>query len=94
MTTRSAPGEPAVIKGKLLSDVTHILPRMILRHTTSVNAAPENGELLPRAGSLEVKALVVVVFVRVVVAADLLAVLVVVAGLVHGCVDLGGGVGL
>lgn len=49
---------------------------------------------MPRAGSLEVKALVVVVLVRVVVAADLLAILVVVAGLVHSGVDLGGGVGL
>ena len=62
--------------------------------TTSVNAVPGDGELLPRAGDHEVEAFVVVVAVRVVVAADLLAALVVVAGLVDGCVDLGGGVGL
>ena len=62
--------------------------------TTSVHAAGTNGELLVRAGDREVKALVVVVAVRVVVVADLLAALVVVAGLIDGGVDLGGGVSL
>lgn len=62
--------------------------------TTSINATPLNGKLLPRAGRAEIKPFVVVVAVRVVVAADLLAGLVVVAALADGCGDLGGGVAL
>jgi len=42
------------------------------RLTTSVNPTLGDGELLPRGGDSEVKAFVVVVAVRVVVAADLL----------------------
>ena len=44
---------------------------------------------MPRAADAEVKAFVVVVAVRVVAAADLLAGLEVVAALVDGCGDLG-----
>lgn len=62
--------------------------------TTSVNAAPENRELLPRSGDSEVKAFVVVVTVRVVVAADLLVGFEVFAALRDGGRDLRGGVAL
>ena len=62
--------------------------------TTSVNPTPNNRELLPRPGVPEVEAFVVVVAVRVVVAADLLVVAVVLAALGDGGGDLGGGVAL
>ena len=62
--------------------------------TTSVNPTPGDGELLPRSGDSEVKAFVVVVAVRVVVAADLLVGFEVFAALGDGGGDLGGGVAL
>jgi hypothetical protein len=62
--------------------------------TTSVNTTPGDGELLPRSRDSEVKAFVVVVAVRVVVAADLLVGSVVFAALGDGGGDLGGGVAL
>ena len=61
------------------------------KRTAGVLAAGEDGELLEGPGhALELEALVVVVAVGVVVAADLGAVLDVLAGGVDGLLDLGG----
>ena len=57
--------------------------------TTSVNSTRLDRELLVRTGDAEVKAFVVVVAVRVVVAADLLVGLEVVAALADGRGDFG-----
>jgi hypothetical protein len=62
--------------------------------TTSVNPTSSDGELLPRGGDSEVEAFVVVVAVRVVVAADLLVRFEVFAALGNGGGDLAGGVAL
>jgi hypothetical protein len=62
--------------------------------TTSVDTAPGDRELLPRAGNTEIEAFVVVVPVRVVAAADLGAGFRVFAALVHGGGDLRGWVAL
>lgn len=85
-TTRSAPGEPA-IQSQLLFHFPNTLHNREL--TTSVDSTRPDRELLPRAADAEVEAFVVVVAVRVVVAADLLTVLEVVATLVDGGGDLG-----
>ena len=86
-TTRSAPGEPAVESQLLFHFPNNTLCNREL--TTSVDSTRPDRELLPRAADAEVEAFVVVVAVRVVVAADLLSVLEVVATLVDGGGDLG-----
>lgn len=90
-TTRSAPGEPARKQSALVSGSNTSSGNEIL--TPSVTT-PSKRELLPRAGNTEVKSFEVVVLVRVVVAADLVARLEEVAALVDGGGNLGGGVAL
>lgn len=85
-TTRSAPGEPA-IQSQLICHFPNTLRDREL--TTSVDSTRLDRELLPRAADAEVEAFVVVVAVRVVVAADLLSVFEVVATLVDRGGDLG-----
>ena len=85
-TTRSAPGEPVILR---LDSLPLLNTLRNCRLTTSVDSAGLDRELLPRATDAEVKAFVVVVAVRVVAAADLLPALEVVATLVDGGGDLG-----
>ena len=77
-----------------ISRIVRKLERSESKLTASVNATPENRELLPRSGDSEVKAFVVVVTVRVVVAADLLVGFEIFAALGDGGGDLRGGVAL
>jgi hypothetical protein len=94
-TTLSAPGEPVGTSRVSKPFFTHPhLQNQQGKLTTSVNPTLNNGELVPRGGDLEVEALVVVVAVRVVVAADLLVCLEVFAALGDGGGDLAGGVAL
>lgn len=62
------------------------------RRTTGVHSALLDWKLLVRTADREVESFIVVVGMRVVVGADLLIVLIVVAALVDGVGDLGGGV--
>jgi len=90
-----APNE-VVARGTSVSHGTSVLAIRVehntvsTRRATAVGAAAKDRELLVRSTDSEVEALVVVKVVRVVVAADLLVVGVVVVTLVDGSVDLAG----
>lgn len=85
--TRSAPGEP-----RKQRQPQHHQTSLQERLTSSVNPTLLDRELLVRAAHREVKALVVVVLVRVVAGAGLVVVGVVAVALVQGGADLAGAV--